>query len=64
MEAATRRLQVLARSFTSQSIARRAMSSTESNKPILLYTAPTPNGFKVSVFLEELRAQYGGPDYE
>jgi glutathione S-transferase len=40
------------------------MSSTESNKPILLYTAPTPNGFKVSVFLEELRAQYGGPDYE
>jgi len=40
------------------------MSSTESHKPIVLYTAPTPNGFKVSTFLEELRGQYGGPDYE
>ncbi len=64
MEAATRRLQLFTRSFTSSSIARRAMSSTESHKPIVLYTAPTPNGFKVSTFLEELRGQYGGPDYE
>lgn len=27
--------------------------------PIKLYTAPTPNGHKVSVFLEELKAAYG-----
>lgn len=27
--------------------------------PILLYTAPTPNGHKVSVFLEELKLAYG-----
>ena len=63
MDVVTRRLQALARSFTSYSIAKRAMSS-ESQKPIALYTAPTPNGFKISTFLEELRGQYGGPDYE
>jgi len=40
------------------------MSSTEGHQPIVLYTAPTPNGFKVSTFLEELRAHYGGPDYK
>jgi len=40
------------------------MSSTESHKPIVLYAAPTPNGYKASTFLEELRAHYGGPDYE
>ncbi|KAJ7366764.1 glutathione S-transferase [Mycena albidolilacea] len=28
-------------------------------KPIMLYTAGTPNGRKVSVFLEELKAAYG-----
>ena len=33
--------------------------------PLVLYTAATPNGHKVSVFLEELKAAYGGvPDYE
>ncbi|KAH9949877.1 putative theta class glutathione s-transferase [Amylocystis lapponica] len=32
---------------------------TPANKPIMLYTAPTPNGRKVSIFLEELRAAYG-----
>ncbi|KIK57993.1 hypothetical protein GYMLUDRAFT_75087 [Collybiopsis luxurians FD-317 M1] len=30
---------------------------------ITLYTAPTPNGFKVAVFMEELRGAYG-LDYE
>ncbi|KAI0264016.1 glutathione S-transferase-like protein [Gloeopeniophorella convolvens] len=41
------------------------MSTTaESKKPIVFYTARTPNGFKVSTFLEELRAHYGAPDYE
>jgi glutathione S-transferase len=25
----------------------------------MLYTARTPNGFKVSIFLEELKAKYG-----
>ncbi|KAI0301145.1 glutathione S-transferase-like protein, partial [Multifurca ochricompacta] len=33
-------------------------------KPLVLYTGRTPNGFKASVYLEELRARYGGPDYE
>jgi glutathione S-transferase len=32
---------------------------TESTKAFLFYTAPTPNGRKVSVLLEELRAAYG-----
>ncbi|KDQ29264.1 hypothetical protein PLEOSDRAFT_1055238 [Pleurotus ostreatus PC15] len=31
----------------------------DAKKPLLLYTAPTPNGHKVSVFLEELKAAYG-----
>jgi len=36
-----------------------------STKPFLLYTAPTPNGLKVSVLLEELRAVYGSAvDYD
>jgi len=37
-----------------------------SEKPLILYTGRTPNGFKVSVFLEELKAAYGesAPDYE
>ena len=37
-----------------------------STKPILLYTAKTPNGKKVTVFLEELKAAYGTDviDYE
>lgn len=30
--------------------------------PLKLYTAGTPNGHKVSVFLEELKAAY--PDFE
>lgn len=38
------------------------MSTAE--KPLMLYTGKTPNGFKVTVFLEELKAAYGGPDYE
>jgi len=35
-----------------------------SEKPLILYTSRTPNGFKVSVLLEELKAAYGGPDYD
>ncbi|KAJ7288442.1 glutathione S-transferase [Mycena rebaudengoi] len=35
-----------------------------STKPIMLYTAGTPNGRKVSVFLEELKAAYGQDLYE
>ncbi|KAI0921487.1 hypothetical protein AcW1_004554 [Taiwanofungus camphoratus] len=34
------------------------------NKPLLLYTGPTPNGHKVSIFLEELKLAYGGPEYD
>jgi len=33
-------------------------------KPLMLYTGRTPNGYKVSVLLEELKAAYGGPDYD
>ncbi|KAJ7212203.1 glutathione S-transferase [Mycena pura] len=33
--------------------------STMSTKPIMLYTAGTPNGRKVSILLEELKAAYG-----
>ncbi|KAG6378797.1 glutathione S-transferase [Boletus reticuloceps] len=34
-------------------------------KPLLLYTAPTPNGHKVSIMLEELKAVYGNVvDYD
>jgi glutathione S-transferase len=34
-------------------------------KPFLLYTANTPNGLKVSAFLEELKLVYGSEvDYE
>ncbi|KLO09127.1 glutathione S-transferase [Schizopora paradoxa] len=31
---------------------------------IQLYSVPTPNGIVVSILLEELKAVYGGPDYE
>ncbi|KIK97990.1 hypothetical protein PAXRUDRAFT_9844 [Paxillus rubicundulus Ve08.2h10] len=35
------------------------------SKALLFYTAPTPNGHKVSVMLEELKAAYGSVlDYE
>ena len=32
--------------------------------PLLLYTFGTPNGRKVSTYLEELKASYPGVDYE
>jgi len=35
-----------------------------SEKPLMLYTERTPNGFKVTVLLEELKAAYGGPEYD
>lgn len=31
----------------------------ESTKPLVLYTWGTPNGRKVTIFLEELKAVYG-----
>ncbi len=34
------------------------------SKPFMLYTAGTPNGHKVTVFLEELKALYPSLDYE
>ncbi|KAF8194235.1 glutathione S-transferase C-terminal-like protein [Pholiota molesta] len=36
----------------------------ESDAPFQLFTGRTPNGRKVSIFLEELRAYYGLPDYD
>ncbi|KAJ7147516.1 glutathione S-transferase [Mycena crocata] len=48
---ATRRLGSIAHTFR--------YSSTMASKPIMLYTVGTPNGRKVSVFLEELKAAYG-----
>ncbi|KAJ6614311.1 glutathione S-transferase [Mycena sp. CBHHK59/15] len=35
-----------------------------STKPFLLYTAGTPNGFPISIFLEELKALYPNIDYD
>ena len=37
---------------------------SESQKSFLLYAAPTPNGYPISAFLEELKAIYPGIDYE
>ncbi|TFY83791.1 hypothetical protein EWM64_g216 [Hericium alpestre] len=39
------------------------MASSQS-APLFLYTARLPGGIKLSIFLEELRAVYGGPNYE
>ncbi|KAJ7064107.1 glutathione S-transferase [Mycena amicta] len=36
--------------------------ASESTKPLVVYTAGTPNGLVVLIFLEELKAAYGGPD--
>ncbi|KAJ6518117.1 glutathione S-transferase [Mycena vitilis] len=36
----------------------------QSDKPVVLYTLGTPNGVVASIFLEELKAAYGGPDYD
>ncbi|KZS91878.1 glutathione S-transferase [Sistotremastrum niveocremeum HHB9708] len=35
-----------------------------SDSKLTLYGLPTPNGITASIFLEELKAAYGGPDYE
>ncbi|EPQ51010.1 glutathione S-transferase [Gloeophyllum trabeum ATCC 11539] len=35
-----------------------------SNKPILLYTGRTPNGFPITILLEELKAKYGKDLYD
>ncbi|KAF8697084.1 hypothetical protein AX14_001467 [Amanita brunnescens Koide BX004] len=37
---------------------------SESQKRFLLYAAPTPNGYPISAFLEELKAIYPGIDYD
>ncbi|KAJ7283720.1 glutathione S-transferase [Mycena rebaudengoi] len=37
---------------------------TSSPKPFLLYTGRTPNGHKVSIYLEELKAIYPNIDYD
>ncbi|KZT64956.1 glutathione S-transferase [Daedalea quercina L-15889] len=34
-------------------------ATAQTSKPLLLYTAGTPNGRKVSILLEELKVQYG-----
>ncbi|KAF8208842.1 glutathione S-transferase [Mycena galopus ATCC 62051] len=62
---ATRRLGSIAHSLGPSSILnhqptfRYRYTTMASSKPIMLYTAGTPNGRKVSVFLEELKAAYG-----
>ena len=35
------------------------MATSPSSKPLQVYTAGTPNGRKVHIFLEELKAHYG-----
>jgi glutathione S-transferase len=56
--AALRRLASFSRALPTQST-----GFATSTKPLLLYTAGTANGRKVSVLLEELKAAYG-LDYE
>lgn len=38
--------------------------SSDTGSPLLLYTGKTPNGYKASILLEELKLAYGGPDYD
>ena len=35
-----------------------------SEKPFLLYTAPTPNGYPIAILLEELKVLYPDVDLE
>ncbi|KAG1872314.1 glutathione S-transferase [Suillus subalutaceus] len=60
MQVAFNRLNSVARSLSLNTFTRN-MSTVPAPKPkpFVLYTAGTPNGRKVSVFLEELRAVYG-----
>lgn len=46
---------------TATAFGRRGMSlaTSPARQPLLLYTAGTPNGRKVSVLLEELKTLYG-----
>lgn len=44
---------------TGGGVARYSTATSPSAKPLSLYTWRTPNGRKVSIFLEELQAQYG-----
>jgi glutathione S-transferase len=53
---ATRRLGSVAQTFNP---ALRNQYSAMASKPIMLYTAGTPNGRKVNVFLEELKVIVG-----
>lgn len=56
---------VNSRLFNSLSLHRTSCSDQfQMAKPLVLYTAPTPNGHKVSIMLEELKAAYGNLDYE
>lgn len=61
MQVAFNRLSSVARSltFTRNMSTAPAPAHASKPKPFVLYTAGTPNGRKVSVFLEELRAVYG-----
>jgi glutathione S-transferase len=51
------------RSITRSLPSSQRLLTSNCQKPLLLYTAGTPNGRKVSVLLEELRGLYG-LDYE
>ena len=57
MNTARTRLSALARAFPQRGMG--SIATSPSAKPLQLYTAGTPNGRKVSIFLEELRATYG-----
>lgn len=41
------------------SVGRYSTATSPSSKPLQLYTAGTPNGRKVHIYLEELKTQYG-----
>ena len=57
------RLSGISRSLSQTARMFAAAAAAQTSKPFLLYTAGTPNGRKVSIFLEELKAVYG-IDYE
>ncbi|GJE87135.1 glutathione S-transferase [Phanerochaete sordida] len=38
--------------------------AANTDKPVVLYTAPTPNGWVPTILLEELKETYGSPDYD
>ncbi|KAL5479044.1 GST2 [Sanghuangporus weigelae] len=52
------------RSFFWSRVETTTSMAAKTDKPVVLYTAPTPNGWAPQILLEELKTTYGGPEYE